>query len=78
MLALALLWLATSGLTAGALWRVVEAGQEPVLVSDGPQADAIVVLSSHRRLRKLCRVVMHRGGWEATVSTVNLAASLNT
>jgi hypothetical protein len=36
-------------LTAQALWRVVEAGQERVLAADVPQADAIVVLSSRRR-----------------------------
>ena len=49
LLALALLWVASSGLTAGALWRVVEAGQERVLASDARSADAIVVLSSRRR-----------------------------
>jgi uncharacterized SAM-binding protein YcdF (DUF218 family) len=49
VLALALLWLASSGFTAQALWRAVEAGQERVLAADVPQADAIVVLSSRRR-----------------------------
>jgi uncharacterized SAM-binding protein YcdF (DUF218 family) len=49
LLALALLWVASSGLTASALWRVVEAGQERVLASNAPQTDAIVVLSSRRR-----------------------------
>ena len=48
-LALALLWVASSGFTTQALWRVVEAGQERVLAADVPQADAIVVLSSRRR-----------------------------
>ena len=49
LLALALLWVASSGFTAQALWRVVEAGQERVLAADAPEADAIVVLSSRRR-----------------------------
>ena len=49
MLALALLWVASSGFTSQALWRLVEAGQERVLAADAPQADAIVVLSSRRR-----------------------------
>ena len=50
ILALALLWVASTELTAGALWRVVEAGQERILASAAPQADAIIVLSSRRRV----------------------------
>lgn len=49
VVALALLWVASSGLTARTLWRVVESGQERVLAADAPEADAIVVLSSRRR-----------------------------
>jgi len=49
LLALALLWVASSDLTAQALWRVVEASQERIVASAAPQADAIVVLSSRRR-----------------------------
>ena len=49
LLALALLWIASSDLTSSALWRVVEAGQERVLASDASQTDAVVVLSSCRR-----------------------------
>ena len=50
LLALALLWAASTEVTAGALWRVVEAGQERILASAAPEADAIVVLSSRRRV----------------------------
>ena len=49
LLALALLWVASSDLTAQTLWRVVEAGQERATASDAPPAHATVVLSSRRR-----------------------------
>jgi len=48
LLALALLWVASSDLTARAPWRAVESGQERTLASDAPSADAVVVLSSRR------------------------------
>lgn len=49
LLALAPLWVASSDLTARALWRAVEAEQERTLAADAPPADAVVVLSGRRR-----------------------------
>ena len=50
LLALALLWASSTELASQTLWRVVEHGQQRVLASDAPEADAIVVLSSRRRV----------------------------
>lgn len=49
LIALALLWIASTDLAAQSLWRSVEVGQERGLASTAPPADAIVVLSSRRR-----------------------------
>ena len=49
-IALTLQWEASTEFTAGALWRVFEAGQERILALAAPGPDALVVVSSRRRI----------------------------
>ena len=49
-LAIVVLWASSTELTSQALWRLVERGQERILASEAPEVDAVVVLSSRRRV----------------------------